>query len=41
MIEVVWKEKRFIVFQRDLEERAESCKKPEQESPPIGLEAHK
>jgi hypothetical protein len=30
MIEVLWKEKRYIVFQRDLEELAEP-RKPEQE----------
>jgi len=33
MIEVVWNEKRYIVFQRDLEERAEPCN-PQEEDPP-------
>jgi len=33
MIEVVWNEKRYMVFQRDLEERAEPSSPP-QEDPP-------
>lgn len=33
MIEVLWKEKRYIVFQRDLEELAEP-RQPEQEHQP-------
>jgi len=33
MIEVVWNEKRYLAFQRDLEERAES-RVSEQEDPP-------
>src|SRR5579864_4893008 len=38
MIEVVWNEKRYVVFQRDLEERAEPCN-PQQEDPPSDLVA--
>jgi len=33
MIEVTWNEKRYVVFQRDLEERAEP-RNPQQEDPP-------
>jgi len=33
MIEVVWNEKRYVVFQRDLEERAHPCD-PQEEDPP-------
>jgi len=39
MIEVVWKEKRYIVFERDLEERAEPWGIPQDEDPPSGLTA--
>jgi hypothetical protein len=38
MIEVVWNEKRYVVFQRDLEERAEP-RNPQQEDPPSDLVA--
>lgn len=38
MIEVVWNEKRYVVFQRDLEERAEPCN-PQEEDPPSDLVA--
>ena len=38
MIEVVWNEKRCIVFQRDLEERAQPCS-PQEEDPPFDLVA--
>jgi hypothetical protein len=38
MIEVTWNEKRYVVFQRDLEERAEP-RNPQQEDPPSDLVA--
>jgi hypothetical protein len=38
MIEVVWNDKRYVVFQRDLEEHAESCN-PKEEDPPTDLAA--
>jgi len=34
MIEVVWQDKRYLVFDRDLTERAEPVKKPAEEDPP-------
>jgi len=34
MIEVIWQEKRYIVFERDLQERMEPLKKPENEDDP-------
>jgi hypothetical protein len=33
MIEVVWNDKRYVVFQRDLEECAQPCN-PQEEDPP-------
>jgi hypothetical protein len=38
MIEVTWNEKRYIVFQRDLEERTEP-RSPQEEDPPSDLVA--
>lgn len=34
MIEVTWQEKRYVVFERDLQERMEPLKKPENEDDP-------
>ena len=34
MIEVIWQEKRYVVFERDLQERMEPLKKPEAEDGP-------
>jgi hypothetical protein len=34
MIETVWKDRRYLVFERDLKERAESVRKPTEEDPP-------
>ena len=35
MIEIVWQEKRYIVFERDLHERMWPLKKPEPEDDPV------
>jgi hypothetical protein len=35
MIEVIWQEKRYVVFERDLQERMEPLKKPENEDDPL------
>jgi len=37
MIEVVWQGRRYVVFERDLRERTEPAKKPEDEDPQIGM----
>lgn len=34
MIEVVWQERRYLIFVRDLTERAEPVRKPIDEDPP-------
>ena len=43
MIEVIWQEKRYVVFERDLQERMEPLKKPEAEDdpPPVLEREHK
>jgi hypothetical protein len=34
MIEVIWQEERYVVFERDLQERMSPLKKPESEDDP-------
>lgn len=34
MIDVIWQEKRYVVFERDLQERMSPLKKPETEDDP-------
>jgi hypothetical protein len=39
MIEVIWQEKRYVAFERDLQERMSPLKKPEfEDDPPPALE---
>ena len=39
MIEVVWQERRYLVFDRDLTERAEPVRRPVEDDPPERLSA--
>ena len=41
MIEVIWQEQRYVVFERDLQERMEPLKKPEAEGDPRQLSEDK
>jgi len=40
MIEVVWEDRRYVVFERDLRERTEPVEKFLDEDPPTGLAAN-
>jgi hypothetical protein len=40
MIEAVWQQRRYLVFERDLKERTEPVRKPTEEDPPERIWGH-